>query len=161
MVLSDMEHCDLCVKESEAVIACKQCLVKLCEDHWNSHLITKTTANHTLLPLIQLDKETALDIEKNEIYLPFESICEIHQVQVSSKYCTRCDELCCIECESSSTHSDHVLKSFDNVRSNLIMKFEQDQLPASKMKLEKLLTVLKEIEVWEMKLIQYILSRDW
>lgn len=150
MVLSDLEHCDLCVNESEAIIACNQCLLKLCEHHRNSHLITKTTAHHQLFPLHELFKAIALDKE-----VKFESNCERHHNQIANLFCTRCKTLCCIDCESSSIHSDHVLKPFDSIRSNLILKFEQEQIPETKMKLDSLLTVLNEIEVWEMELIHY------
>jgi hypothetical protein len=57
------ELCDLCVQNTVASIACKQCLVKLCESHSKNHMQTKLTTNHELIPLDQIDSDTI-------VYLP-------------------------------------------------------------------------------------------
>ena len=60
------DRCDFCDDDSKASIACGVCLVKLCEFHQKSHLKTKSTKDHELIPLVQLDSDTFIALDETQ-----------------------------------------------------------------------------------------------
>ena len=117
------DHCDLCLKETDVVMACKQCLNKLCQIHVDSHSVDKTTATHELVSLDEIDSDTLFNLEKNHPYVQIEATCAEHQNEILNRFCSLCDSLCCVKCELNS-HRDHNVKLFQDVRDSLIEDFK-------------------------------------
>jgi hypothetical protein len=83
------ELCDLCDLDTEAMIACKQCLVKLCDSHSKNHIITKLTKTHQLIPLDQIDSDTVFAVDASHFFTKYSQPCNLHNL-IADKFCEEC-----------------------------------------------------------------------
>jgi uncharacterized phage-associated protein len=168
--------CDLCAIDQDAVVQCVECCSKLCALHHDTHLITRLTFKHSLVPLKIYKTEP---LSKNDID-PFEDRerekvrrqshdllsrlhlgnsrapklekkCEMHNSKVMNKYCTQCETACCSECAFMGSHDGHIVRYLKDIVPGIKAEFTQ-LLPSVKNGLTSLLDLDNEILGWSREL---------
>jgi len=91
------EICGSC-EENPATHECKTCTIKLCADEAKAHAMSKATKDHKLVAL-----PSALAAVQNP--------CEVHKAVAATLYCTRCDQMACVDCLKA--HSGHTVQPTD------------------------------------------------
>jgi hypothetical protein len=155
---SDYEYldylCDLCDSKTAAEIACKNCLVKMCDLHHKSHLATKMTKNHELVSLDELDSDIVIALDNSHLSEKHGKMCELHKLYLADKYCVECSEVCCAECAYVPKHSEHKSKIglIKDHQPEIVQEFKIKLLPETNAKLETLIKMDAQIDVWSRNL---------
>jgi hypothetical protein len=116
------DFCD----DSTAVIACKQCLVKLCEHHQKNHIVTKTTMHHELVLLDKNDSDTILAVDSTHRFVKYGENCELHKSHIADKY----------------------YQTVKDIQPAMMKEFKEQLIPQTTVKLEKLQEMSNKIDEW-------------
>jgi hypothetical protein len=132
------ELCDLFNLDAEALIACKQCLVKLCDSHSKNHIIPKLTKNHELIPLDQIVSDTVFAVDASHLFTKYSQPCNLHNL-IADKFCEECLELCCSDCTYIPKHTNHKMKInlLKELQPAMINEFKEQFIPQTKITLDK------------------------
>jgi hypothetical protein len=182
----EREFCDLCISPTPSVIACEECLVRLCQSHKTCHLIDRSTYSHKLLATesLEVDSKTKLDEKRrftkvaqscqdhelvsldeldSDIVIALDNshlsekhgkMCELHKLYLADKYCVECSEVCCAECAYVPKHSEHKSKIglLKDHQPEIVQEFKIKLLPETTAKLETLIKMSAQIDVWSRNL---------
>jgi hypothetical protein len=146
------DFCDLCAANTPSVIACQDCLLRLCEAHQTAHTISRLTIDHILVPTDTLDLDSIITIEENRRFVRFGKNCKTHNQFILNKFCKECFVLVCAECSFSAIHDGHRIQLFQDVRRSLKESFELEKLSVVANKIKELIEIKDDITKWEQEM---------